>query len=74
MLDIRTAQCVYLLAVEQMIRVQFLTGIFLFVSTPRPALEPKLLPIQWVPEALFPEMGQPEREADHSHSASKGLA
>jgi hypothetical protein len=57
-----------------MIEFRFPTGTFLFVSKLRPVLEPKLTPMQWVPEVLCLEMEKPEREADHCHSASKEMA
>jgi len=45
-------------------------GIFLFATTFRPAQGPTQPPIQWVPEALTPEVKWPEREADHLHPSS----
>lgn len=41
-------------------------GIVLFYKAPRPTLGPTQLPIQWVPQALFPGIKRPMREADHS--------
>jgi hypothetical protein len=38
--------------------------------TSRPVLGPTEPPIQWVPEALSPEVKRPEREADHSPPSS----
>jgi hypothetical protein len=35
-----------------------------------PALESTQHPIQWVPDALFPGVNRPEREADHSPPTS----
>jgi hypothetical protein len=40
--------------------------IFLFSTTPRPALRPTQPLIQWVPGALSPEVKRPGRKADHS--------
>jgi hypothetical protein len=41
-------------------------GIFLFATASRPALGPTQFPFQCVRGALFPELKQPGREADHS--------
>jgi hypothetical protein len=62
-LDIGTGQSVQLLAVEQMICVRFLTGIFPFVSKPRPALGPDLPPFKRVPALVCTKIEQPESEA-----------
>jgi hypothetical protein len=40
--------------------------IFLNSTASRPVLEPTQPPIQWVLGALFPELKQPEQEADRS--------
>jgi hypothetical protein len=43
---------------------------FLFSTASRPTLGSKKLSVQWVPEALSPEMERPGREADHSRPFS----
>jgi hypothetical protein len=43
---------------------------FLFSTSSRPALGPIQPPIQWVPEALSPEVKRPGRQADNSPPAS----
>jgi hypothetical protein len=45
-------------------------GIFLFITTSRPALRPTQPPIQWVPGALSLGVKRPEGEADHSSPSS----
>jgi len=45
-------------------------GLFLFATTPRPALGPTQTSIQWVPGALTPGVKRPGREADHSPLSS----
>jgi len=41
-------------------------GIFLFTTASRPALWPTQPPIQWVPEAFYPEVKRPVCEGDYS--------
>jgi hypothetical protein len=43
---------------------------FLLFTASRSALGPTQPPLQWVPEALSPEVKQPGREADHSPPSS----
>jgi hypothetical protein len=43
---------------------------FLFFTVSRRALWPTQPPIQWVSGALYPEVKQSVREADHSHLSS----
>jgi len=45
-------------------------GIFQFTTVSRPALEPTLPPIQWVPGVLSLEVKRPGRETDHSPPSS----
>jgi len=53
----------YLLAVAMM-------GFFLFITVPKPDLEPTQSPIKWVPGAHSKGAKMPGREADHSPPSS----
>jgi hypothetical protein len=44
--------------------------IFVFCTSPRPALGPTQPPVQWVPGALSSRVNLPGREADHSPPTS----
>jgi hypothetical protein len=46
--------------------------ILLFSTASRPALGPTQPPIRWVPEAIYPGVKRPRREADLSPPSSAG--